>query len=84
MIGTAVAPGIGTAIGGGIGAVGGALAGLFGASADDEDMRNDPEYQAAQRRERTMKMMSVALGHAFSAARPKTAQGALEPARMGV
>ena len=76
-IGTAIAPGIGTAIGAGVGAIGGGLAGFLGANADEEDLKNDPEYQAAQRREKAMKAMSAALGRAFAAARPKTMNGAM-------
>lgn len=72
-----IIPGIGT----GIGAIGGAalggLSGFFADQSDEESMENDPEYQAAQRRERGAKMMSANLGRAFAAIRPKTMQGAV-------
>lgn len=77
-IGTSILPGWGTAIGGAVGAVGGGIAGYMGADADEEAMKNDPEYQAAKRRERTMQMMSAALGRAFKSATPKTMEGVMK------
>ncbi len=76
-IGTAFGPGVGTAVGAGLGAIGGGLAGFFADEADEESMENDPDYQAAQRRERGAKLMTAALGRAFSAIKPKTMQGAM-------
>jgi uncharacterized protein YcfJ len=76
-IGTAFAPGFGTAIGAGVGAIGGGIAGFLADEADEEALENDPEYQAAKRRERGAKLMSAALGRAFAAVRPKTMQGAV-------
>ena len=67
----------GALIGGGVGAVGGGIAGYLGDQADEEERKNDPEYQAAVRREKAMKMMSASLGRAFGAMRPTSMQGAM-------
>lgn len=72
-----VVPGIGTGIGAIGGTVLGGLAGFFADQSDEEAMENDPEYQAAKRRERGQKLMSAALGRAFGAVRPQTMQGAM-------
>lgn len=82
-IGTSIAPGIGTLIGGGLGAIGGGIAGFFGAQADEDELKNDPEYQAAQRREKAMKAVSAALGRAFKAARPTTTSAVMRGAEIG-
>jgi uncharacterized protein YcfJ len=75
-VGTAIAPGPGSAIGAGVGALVGGAAGYFGAQADEDEMNSDPDYLAAQRREKAQKLMSAALGRAFAAVRPSTTQGA--------
>lgn len=72
-----VVPGIGTAIGAGVGALGGGLAGFMADQSDEEAQENDPEYKAAKRREKSMAMMSAALGRAFAANRPATMKGAM-------
>ncbi len=74
-IGTAFTPGIGTAIGAGAGALLGGVSGFLADQAETEDRENDPEYQAAKRRERAMQMMSQSLGRAFAG---------MKQARMGV
>jgi outer membrane lipoprotein SlyB len=82
-IGSSILPGYGTAIGGAIGAVGGGIVGYLGADADEEEMKNDPEYQAAVRREKAMKAVSAALGRAFKAARPTTTSSVMRGAEIG-
>lgn len=74
--GSAFGP-LGSAAGGALGAIGG----LFADAADDEAMRDDPEYQAAKRRERSMKMMSERLGRAFGAIKPTTTQASMAVSR---
>ncbi len=76
-IGTAILPGWGTAIGAAGGAIVGGVGGYMADQADEEEMQNDPEYQAAKRKERSAALMSAALGRAFSGLRPKTMQGAM-------
>jgi len=70
-----VVPGIGTALGAGIGGVMGGFAGLLGASADEEDLENDPEYQAMKRRERGLSMFRANVGRAL--------QGRRQPSSFG-
>jgi len=70
-----VVPGLGTAVGAGIGGLMGGFAGLLGAGADEEEMENDPEYQAMKRREKGLSMFRANIGRAL--------QGRRQPATFG-
>lgn len=58
---------MGALIGGGAGSLLGGIGGLFSDSAEEEARENDPEYQAAVRRERAARMFSANLGKAMKA-----------------
>jgi hypothetical protein len=49
-----------------VGALAGGVSGYLADDAETEAQKNDPEYQAAKRRERSRQMMSEALGRAFA------------------
>lgn len=56
---------------------GGVVGSLLGDSADEEERKNDPEYQAAVRKNNAQKIVSQNLGRAFSGLKPKTMQEAM-------
>lgn len=55
----------------------GALGSLMGSKADEEEMKNDPVYQAAQRRERGLSMFRKNVGRALGSSMPKDFGGML-------
>lgn len=84
VAGSAILPGWGTAIGAVGGGLLGGISGYLADDAENEAMKNDPEYQAAQRREKSRKLFSASLGHAFAAMKaPSLGSGTSVSARLG-
>lgn len=69
-----IGTGIGAAVGAGAGALLGGVSGYLANDAEEEAIKNDPDYIAKKRRERSMQLMSQSLGRAFAG---------MKQARMG-